>query len=588
MTMRERQENFVLTNQHAASIARNFVIPSLFLFFYCGVYAALSVFVLRDKESVNHAFSLDLGFISLGVLLASALVYLAVWRGRATVEFTPSSRTLAPSTYFLISLLPLSPVIRYLIANRDIASVVDTILVLAIFFSLFIVFIVVIPYLLSRYASGRLLLSTANALLFTMLNMASISRLFSWHQQGDIVIQLCLFTVVWICTWFLAGLKRNDIAFVVVAFVVGATAIELLSLSEGQEQEATAEAVAEIQLMDSVLGREPAETPSIYLLVYDSYVPNETMLHYGIDNSDQERYLVEQGFELYPHTYSVGANSLASMNVVLNVSAEGYVSRVGVDGSGRAIELLRSLGYRTAGVFGTDYFFRGLAYEPQYDYYTPQFILPTYRLLSAAIWNGEFRFDLGLESIPHTDYVALKREVFANPSESPTFLYSHSIYPGHSQNSGSCLPNEVELFRERLQIANDEMRMDIATLLDHDPNAIIIIAGDHGPALTKNCTTLSGVYQPSEIDRVDIQDRFGSFLGVRWPSSDDNEHIQITVLQDIFPAVFAWMYRDTSLLEARISPVTITNFATAEVEVHGGIIVGGADDGEPLYLSDIN
>jgi hypothetical protein len=74
---------------------------------------------------------------------------------------------------------------------------------------------------------------------------------------------------------------------------------------------------------------------------------------------------------------------------------------------------------------------------------------------------------------------------------------------------------------------------------------------------------------------------------VRWPSNDYNEYDQITVLQDIFPAIFASMYHDSSLLEARIPPVTVTdNTTTAGVGVHNGVIVGGADDGEPLFLSD--
>ena len=90
--------------------------------------------------------------------------------------------------------------------------------------------------------------------------------------------------------------------FVVLAFIVGSAAIEVLAQAERQNQWAIAEASAGSRLTESILGREPEDTPNIYFLVYDSYVPNETMMNYGIDNSAQEGYLVERGFTLYPHT----------------------------------------------------------------------------------------------------------------------------------------------------------------------------------------------------------------------------------------------------------------------------------------------
>ena len=43
-----------------------------------------------------------------------------------------------------------------------------------------------------------------------------------------------------------------------------------------------------LQLVDNQIS---LNYPNIYLLVYDSYVVNETMLSYGIDNSEQENYI---------------------------------------------------------------------------------------------------------------------------------------------------------------------------------------------------------------------------------------------------------------------------------------------------------
>jgi len=144
----------------------------------------------------------------------------------------------------------------------------------------------------------------------------------------------------------------------------------------------------------------------------------------------------------------------------------------------------------------------------------------------------------------------------------------------------------VQLYRERLQKANREMQQDVETITANDPGALIIIAGDHGPYLTKNCTGTASKYELSEIDRLDIQDRFGTFLAIRWPSDDYADFDRITVLQDVFPAVFAYLYQDAEFLELKIDPIIFRNSVhISGASVDGGIIRGGVHDGEPLFLS---
>jgi hypothetical protein len=130
------------------------------------------------------------------------------------------------------------------------------------------------------------------------------------------------------------------------------------------------------------------------------------------------------------------------------------------------------------------------------------------------------------------------------------------------------------------------MRQDVETIIANDPEAIIIIAGDHGPYLTKNCSVTSGHYDISEISRLDIQDRYGTFLAIRWSTEDFKTYDDIAVLQDVFPAVFAYLYQDTAILQSKVdstipAPVNAISGAT----VKNGIVYGGINDGEPLFLS---
>ena len=55
------------------------------------------------------------------------------------------------------------------------------------------------------------------------------------------------------------------------------------------------------------------KNPDVYILIYDSYVNEETMIQYGYDNSAQMNYLLNEGFAIYDGTHSVAATSLASM-----------------------------------------------------------------------------------------------------------------------------------------------------------------------------------------------------------------------------------------------------------------------------------
>jgi hypothetical protein len=65
------------------------------------------------------------------------------------------------------------------------------------------------------------------------------------------------------------------------------------------------------------------------------------------------------------------------------------------------------------------------------------------------------------------------------------------------------------------------------------------------------------------------------------------QYDDITVLQDLFPAIFAYLYKDPTILQSKLEPIIpkkIDN-SISGASVANGIIQGGIDDGEPLFLS---
>ena len=489
------------------------------------------------------------------------------------------------SDHLTLLLLPLTPVIQYIINNQDILSPLDSIYVFIVS-ALFVALIILVPpILVRRIGTTRTVMFLGLGFAFSITNMAILSLKFSWHEWGSLRIQLPLFAGVFLVSWFLSHLNYHKLLYILITgYFLTNSFSQLLARDDGSfvtDLDGT-----ENRLVMLICSNEPVVTPSVYLLVYDAYVINETMLAYGIDNRSQEQYLEKLDFQIYPRTYSVGGSSPSTMSRVLNASVDFYGNtRRGISGDGIVQNLLRGFGYKTYGVFPSDYFIRGIS--PSYDYSFPSFSSPANTLLK-AILIGEFQFDVTFNEVTKEQFILEKINFFSEESEEPKFIYMHTNLPNHSQNSGACLVNEGELFRERLSRANLEMRQDVEIIIENDPEAIVIVVGDHGPYLTKNCTTTMSSYDISEISRLDIQDRFGTFLAIRWPTEDFELYDEIVVLQDLFPVIFAYLFQDQRLLESKVEPATLESGRISGAAVVDGVIEGGIHNGEFLFTGGNN
>jgi hypothetical protein len=557
--------------------------PMAILVIYCVSFKYLSAWLL--PESVNYVFvskiwkyvALIFVFVCLIAFISSKLNI------NLKLNFMRSFDGIIVSDLLLL-LLPLTPVLQYILNNQDILSPGGSIFVFVFFMLISSVFILVVPWLLRSVGSTRILVALGLAFITTITSMALISQAHHWFGKGSLRYQLPVMGTVFLLTCLLYSGKRKLILYSIIAAFFLSNSVMQLSPIISQANEPSFD-TSENKLLSLVGNSIPSSTPNIYFLVYDSYVSNETMLAYGFDNSDQEDYLQKQGFTLYPHTYSVGFNSIDSMSTVLNVSIDPYGDdRSGVSGDGIVQNILSGLGYDTYGVFTSDYYFQGIL--SSYDHTIPEFRTPPSMHLITAILMGEFRFDISYSMLNHDQFVQNKLESFLDISRNKGFIYTQSDLPSHSQKSGVCLPDENEIYFDKVKRANVEMHQDIQTITSEDPGAIVIIAGDHGPYLTKNCNILSGYYETSEISRLDIQDRFGSFLAIRWPTEEYDNYDEITVLQDVFPAIFAYLYSDAGILESKIEPVITYSYIISAASVNNGIIVGGIEDGEPLFLSE--
>ena len=570
---RESIQSVLLGNK--GNFFYHFLTPLWILSFY---FVSVSSFL---PGGVNNIFIRDSGIYVVLVTSILSIIFIVVYGGKKGSLYLPKEQRneISPRNVILL-LFPLMPIAQYILNSSDILSFFEAIYVF-LFFTIFAaIFILFIPMFFAKVSSPIALMLLGVAFTFSIMNMGVLSKQFSWYAVGNINVQVAVFlgVFIFVLMLFSSGYPNVLYVLVVILFVTNSV-FQILKRSEVVPE--IVDRKDDSELVALIGSRKPEFQPNIYLLVYDAYVVNETMLSYGIDNRSQEQYLKEIGFQIYPQTYSIGSPSVSSMSRVLNASTQFYGNpRRAVSGDGVVHNLLNQFGYKNYGLFFSDYFFRGTS--PLYDYSFPT-ATPLIDILIKSIFIGEFRFDVGFDYVSREEFDKEKYNVFSNKFDFPKFIYMHSLIPGHSQNSGKCLQNEIELFEERLLYANAEMKRDISIILKNDPNAIVIVAGDHGPYLTKNCLYLSDNCDISEITRLDIQDRFGTFLAIRWPTQDFEEYDDITILQDLFPSISAYLFQDATLLNAKVETITLENIISG-AKVVDGIIEGGINDGEPLFI----
>ena len=539
-------------------------------------------------EGVNKAFVTDM---QKGILYIFIIFFVAIALIPPVLNNIKSYQLrhldyIKTSDFFLI-FLPLTPIVQYILLNQDSLSLYGSFNLLIVALLLAILVVLSIPVALSILASRIIFMSLGTALLFMFFNMPTLAQNYSWHKNGEIHIQLTVFLLVFFGLLFLYKLNDKFLKIMIVFFFISNSLITFsTSLSKHKPSQ---EKNNNIALLSHVIDTPMTVKPDIYLLAYDSYVSNETMLQYGIDNSKQETYLEEQDFKIYNGVYSIGSNTLYTMSRVLNISTSypGITSQI-FAGKSNLHKMLRNKGYTLGGVMKDPVFWEKKI--PILDTYYPinhGDIEQGYKIIFNSILEGAFNFDAPVKfgQFNENEFLSKKRE-FMNTSLHPKFLYMHTG-PYHSQNSGRCLKNETTLFEKRLIKSNKEMKVDIETIQNNNPDALIIVMGDHGPYLTGNCTVLykDDFKTVDQVTRLDIQDRFGAFLAIKWPKSLEVLDDKIKVIQDVFPAVFATLLKDKSILtKMAIAPNTLDRSAS-DAQVINGIIKGGINDGEALFIS---
>ncbi len=188
------------------------LIPLGFLTFY------FISFSLLLPEGVNKVFVARSGKYLLLITIFLSLVFFAISKSKGAKQLSlKSSRATLSAGDLTLLLLPLTPVIQYIINNQDILSPLESFYVFFVFALFAALFILFIPILLRKIGSTRTLMFLGLAFTFSITNMAILSLQFAWHEWGSLRIQLPVFAGVFLVSWLLFHLNYQKLLYLLIA-----------------------------------------------------------------------------------------------------------------------------------------------------------------------------------------------------------------------------------------------------------------------------------------------------------------------------------------------------------------------------------
>lgn len=535
-----------------------------------------------NSEYISGSLILSLFSFVLLLLILILLKKISKSKDEETIKKSGSNKKYF---FYLAGTLTLSaPLIQYYLNNTNYFSTTSAFLYFTVFLGVPLLLIAVTIYLHNR-KSTYLYFGVFIALFFTLYTLPILTHVGSLIAEKNFsvhIISLLTSTIVFI--WLCYNSKITVLLFSLFIF-----AGSIIQVTNSSYHNLSADLkIQKSDLYNYLSTKKIKRSPNIYYLLYDSYINENLMSFYDIDNSEQMNYLRDKNFQISDKVYSTGSGTLITTSQLLNITTDGVQEEYQnvIMGNSTVDDLLQKNGYETHYIVG-EYFVRGFDVPFGGDYLNNETSTSLSSMQSEysnnsietvvySILMGEFKFDNEFLLGKKTEDVKadLKRFNIANFRSKPKFLFYHTNYPGHGK--GNCHVNENQLYEDKIQVANEMMKNDVESILSIDKNAIIIIAGDHGVHRKGDCQTGLKKFQEDEIKAEHILDNYGTFLAVKYP--DNYKQKDILLLQNVFINVFSYLFDINDLSNYKLPPKTIGG-PLPEGSISDGKITYGADKG---------
>jgi len=255
------------------------------------------------------------------------------------------------------------------------------------------------------------------------------------------------------------------------------------------------------RLKPQVLSYEPPSYPlecgncaDVYLIVLDSYTSNESLMHYfGYDNSDFTNKLTDLSFVVASEVKSAYSLTQFSMASTLNLNK---IENLDQYNSGLAEVINRSSvikSFQQAGYRINNYSLFEVGDQGPYYSIVPDISIGWLNgIIQSSSLNMFYDFFLKTTLYDiHSDILEEIHEISIQNNNKPDFIYAHILAP-HPPFVINDIGQEINFFNQRrnknnkaayvsqVQGLNGMLYPVIQSIRRSSPDAIVIIAGDHG------------------------------------------------------------------------------------------------------------
>lgn len=309
--------------------------------------------------------------------------------------------------------------------------------------------------------------------------------------------------------------------------------------------------------------------PNIYFIQPDGYVNFSELNkgYYNIENADIENYLDSINFKTYPDFRSNYAATLPTNSAVFMMKHHYYNegsdftetidARNVIVSDNSVLQVLKNNDYRTFFLTEQPYF---LTNKPKLGYDFCNFSLEEIKFLTQGV--GEPR-----------DVIEPFKNYVDTYSEGPNFFFVEIFNPGHITNTFSDskgVEGERAHYIESLRESNKKLKQVTKTILENDPEALIVIMADHGGFVGMKSTLES---YTKNTDPDFINSIFSTILAIHWPNDEAPEFDnQLKTSVNLFRILFSYLSEN---------PLYLANLQPDESY---SIINSGAPQGVYTYL----
>lgn len=302
-----------------------------------------------------------------------------------------------------------------------------------------------------------------------------------------------------------------------------------------------------MEQLDSIEKAEFKKRPNIYIIQPDGYTSFSTFkdsLH-RYDNSKFKNFLENNRFKTYDHFRSNYFSTLSSNSSLFAMKHHYYGNKdLGINPrhnrrneiveSNPVLRTLKHNNYKTFLMLQVPYI---LANRPNVDFDYCNISLDDVSYIARG-FSGE------------TNLLVETKDKIKENKDSSNFFFIESMLPSHvvtHYNAESSVENERQLYIERIEEANKWLTDLISFINTEDPNALVVVAADHGGFVGFNHSLESMGMTENPLLRNSI---FSSLLAIKWPQNevpDFDSKIKTTV--NLFRILFTYLSEDDTYLK---------------------------------------